>query len=186
MQTVLVWITFSTTKDLVTLWIFYVNMKYSSAKLYHQTICCGRQLMICVYHSWSICTLESIYCSLKSFFTLDNKAVWYTSTSAPETTTTRSLLYVPSKESIQMVAIGDEWVAMDTNKQLLWLLTVGGVQCEVVSLELQWPSQGGKPLSTRWQLVSLVQTSFLYMSIRHWECVWSDGVGIGWQTKETV
>ena len=42
-------------------------------------------------------------------------------------TVTRSLLYVPSKESIQMVAIGDEWVVMDTNKQLLWLLTVGGV-----------------------------------------------------------
>ena len=55
------------------------------------------------------------------------KASWSVSTSAPETTTTRSLLYVPSKESIQMVAIGDEWVDMDTNKQLLWLLTVGGV-----------------------------------------------------------
>ena len=33
-----------------------------------------------------------------------------------------------------MVAIGDEWVDMDTHKQLLWLLTVGGMQCEVVSL----------------------------------------------------
>ena len=54
------------------------------------------------------------------------KASWSVSTSAPETTTTRSLLYVPSKKSIQMVAIGDEWVDMGTNKQLLWLLTVGG------------------------------------------------------------
>ena len=41
---------------------------------------------------------------------------------------------LPSKESIQTIAIGDGWVAMATNKQLLRLLTVGGVQREVISL----------------------------------------------------
>ena len=41
---------------------------------------------------------------------------------------------LPSKESIQTVTIGDGWVAMATNKQLLRLLTVGGVQREVISL----------------------------------------------------
>ena len=45
MQTVLVWITFSTTKDLVTLQIFYVNAKYSSPKLCCQTI--GHGLTFC-------------------------------------------------------------------------------------------------------------------------------------------
>ena len=41
---------------------------------------------------------------------------------------------LPSKESIQTVTIGNGWVAMATNKQLLRLLTVGGVQREVISL----------------------------------------------------
>ena len=72
MQTVLVWITFSTTKDLVTLQI--INTKYSSPKLYCQAICRGRQLP---FMFWSICTQESIYCSSEKFF-LDNTAVWYT------------------------------------------------------------------------------------------------------------
>ena len=72
LQTVLVWITFSTTKDLVTLQIF--NTKYSSPKLYCQAICRGRQLP---FMFWSICTQESIYCSSEKFF-LDNTAVWYT------------------------------------------------------------------------------------------------------------
>ena len=44
---------FSTTKDLVTLRIFYVNMKYSSAKLYRQTICCGRQFKFLYFRQQS-------------------------------------------------------------------------------------------------------------------------------------
>ena len=51
MQTVLVWITFSSTKD-------FRNMKCNSAKLYRQTICCGRHFMICVYYV--SCLIHSI------------------------------------------------------------------------------------------------------------------------------
>ena len=41
---------------------------------------------------------------------------------------------LPSKESIATIAMGDGWIAMATNKQLLRLFTVGGVQKEVISL----------------------------------------------------
>ena len=39
-----------------------------------------------------------------------------------------------SKESICSVAIGDGWIAIATNKQMLRLFSVGGVQREIVSI----------------------------------------------------
>ncbi len=41
---------------------------------------------------------------------------------------------LPSKESITAVAMGDSWIAIATNKQLLRLFSVGGTQREVVSV----------------------------------------------------
>ena len=41
---------------------------------------------------------------------------------------------LPSKESITTVAMGDGWVAVATNKHILRLFTVGGVQREIVSV----------------------------------------------------
>ena len=39
-----------------------------------------------------------------------------------------------AKESIHSVAVGDGWITIATNKQLLCLLSVGGVQREVISV----------------------------------------------------
>ena len=39
-----------------------------------------------------------------------------------------------AKESIRSVAVGDGWIAIATNKQMLRLFSVGGVQQEVISV----------------------------------------------------
>ena len=39
-----------------------------------------------------------------------------------------------SKESISSIAIGDGWIAIATNKQMLRLFSVGGVQREIISI----------------------------------------------------
>ena len=39
-----------------------------------------------------------------------------------------------AKESICSVAVGDGWIAIATNKQMLRLFSVGGVQREVISV----------------------------------------------------
>ena len=41
---------------------------------------------------------------------------------------------LPSKESITCLAASDGWVAVATNRQLLRVWTVGGVQSEVLSV----------------------------------------------------
>ena len=44
------------------------------------------------------------------------------------------IMPLPKKESIEAVAMGDGWIAVATNKRLLRLFSVGGVQKEVLSL----------------------------------------------------
>ena len=39
-----------------------------------------------------------------------------------------------AKESIRSVAVGDGWIAIATNKQMLRLFSVGGVQRELISI----------------------------------------------------
>lgn len=39
-----------------------------------------------------------------------------------------------AKESICSVAVGDGWIAIATNKQMLRLFSIGGVQREVISI----------------------------------------------------
>ena len=39
-----------------------------------------------------------------------------------------------AKESIRAIAVGDGWIAIATNKQMLRLFSVGGVQREVISV----------------------------------------------------
>ena len=75
-------------------------------------------------------------------------------------------LSLPSKESVAAIATGNGWVAAATNKQLLRVFTVGGVQREVISVpgHVITLAGWGPRLAIIYQLAPCIHPSFVLLN----------------------
>ena len=115
-------------------------------------------------------------------------------------------LPLPSKESINALSLGNGWIAVATNKQLLRVFSLGGVQCDVISVAgvIVGVAGWGARLAVIYQeapceynhhhplhpftpsLLSHPLTPLSLAACRHRECVSAEGVGVGCEEEEAA